>query len=223
MPILVFLVGRSPSAAVTESLAIVAAISAFGALVQAWRGRVDARWAALLAGPGIVGAWLGARLHALVPEIVSVLAFALLVVVAGVELRRARAEERAPTRVRLPLAALAGLGVGVLTGFLGVGGGFLIVPVLTLFAGLALPRAAATSLVVIAVNSLVGFAQHARAAEPGAAAFDARLVALFAAIGIAGSALGLWLAPRIAVRTLQRVFAWTLFAVGAAVALSAVT
>ena len=122
VPILVFLVGRSPSAAVTESLAIVAAISAFGALVQAWRGRVDTRWAALLAGPGIGGAWLGARLHALVPEMVSVLAFALLVVLAGVELlRRARAEERAPTRVRLPLAALAGLGVGVLTGFLGVG------------------------------------------------------------------------------------------------------
>jgi len=223
VPILVLLVGRAPSTAVAESLAIVATISAFGALVQVRRGGVDGRWAALIAGPGIVGAWLGAHLNALVPEIVPLLSFALLAVLAGVELlRRVRAAERPPARVRLPLAALAGLGVGVLTGFLGVGGGFLIVPVLTLLAGLALPRAAGTSLVVIAVNSLVGFAQHARAFEPGAEAFDARLVALFAAIGIAGSALGMWLAPRLALRMLQRVFAWTLFAVGAAVAASAV-
>jgi len=216
VPVLVFLAGRDERTAVTEALAIVAAISAVGALVQLRRGRVDGRWAASLVGPGLLGAWLGAGLHRVVPERVTAASFALLVVAAGVELLRRAGRPPAPVaRVQPALALLAGLGVGVLTGFLGVGGGFLVVPVLVLLARLPLARAAGTSLLVIAANALAGLAAHLLG--PDAARLDLGLVAVFASVGIAGSLVGLGLAPRLPVRALQRGFAGLLFVVGVAV------
>lgn len=220
VPVLVFLAGRDEHAAVVEALAIVGAIALAGALVQAWRGRVDARWAALLIGPGLPGAWLGARLHRLVPESVTALAFGLLVVLAGIELlRRAGRTVTPAARVRAVPALLAGLGVGVLTGFLGVGGGFLIVPVLVLLARLPLERAAGTSLAVIAANSLAGLVAHRLASGASAAPLDMHLIVLFASVGIAGSMAGLALAPHLPAARLQRAFATVLFLVGGAVAL----
>lgn len=220
VPVLVFLAGRDESTAVVEALAIVGAIALVGALVQARRGHVDARWAALLAGPGLPGAWLGARLHRLVPESATALAFALLVVLAGIELLRRAGQKATPAaRVRAVPALLAGLGVGVLTGFLGVGGGFLIVPVLVLLARLSLERATGTSLAVIAANSCAGLAAHRLAAATSAARPDVPLIALFASVGIAGSLAGLALAPRLPAARLQRGFAAVLFLVGGAVAL----
>jgi len=218
VPVLVFLAGRDERTAVSESLAIVAAISAVSALVQARRGRVDRRWATYLIGPGLPGAWLGARLHESVSPRVSALSFALLVAVAGIELLRRSGRASAPVaEVRVGWALLAGLGVGVLTGFLGVGGGFLIVPVLMLFARLPLERASGTSLVVISANALAGLASHVLVGTADAP--DLGLVALFAALGIGGSLVGLALAPRLPARTLQRAFALVLFAVATAVAL----
>jgi len=220
VPILVVLAGRDEHAAVVESLAIVGAIAAAGAVVQARRGRVDGRWAASLVGPGLVGAWLGALLHRVVPESVTRLTFALLVIAAGVEmLRRVGRPASPPTAVHAGRALIAGLGVGVLTGFLGVGGGFLIVPVLVLFAGLPLERATGTSLAVIAGNALSGLVGHLATGATGGPAVDLHLVALFSGVGIAGSLAGLALAPRLPAVHLQRTFAAVLFLVGGAVVL----
>lgn len=220
VPVLVYLAGRDERQAVVESLVIVGAIAAAGALVQLRRGRVELRWAAYLVGPGLVGAWLGAELHRHVSAQVTALAFALLVLLAAFELlRRAGQPVERPGSVRARSALLAGAGVGLLTGFLGVGGGFLIVPVLVLFARLPLERATGTSLVVIAANALAGFIAHTL--TPGSPRPDLRLVAVFATIGAAGSVVGLALAPRLPATILQRVFAALLVLVGGGVAYDA--
>jgi len=220
VPVLVYLAGRDERQAVVESLVIVGAIAAAGALAQLRRGRVDGRWAAYLIGPGLIGAWFGAELHRHVSEQVTALAFALLVLLAAFELLRRAGRHVEPTGgVRASSALLAGAGVGLLTGFLGVGGGFLIVPVLVLFARLPLERATGTSLVVIAVNALAGFLAHALA--PGSPRPDLQLVAVFATVGTAGSLVGLALAPRLPAALLQRVFATLLVLVGGGVAYDA--
>jgi len=220
VPVLVYLAGRDERTAVLESLVIVGAIAATGALVQFRRGRVDLRWAAYLVGPGLVGAWFGAALHRRVPAHVTALAFALLVLLAAFELLRRAGRRVEPSgSVRASSALLAGAGVGLLTGFLGVGGGFLIVPVLVLFARLPLERATGTSLVVIAANAFAGFVAHGLA--PDAPPLDLELVGVFTALGIAGSLVGLELAPRLPAARLQRVFALLLALVGCGVAYDA--
>ena len=220
VPVLVYLAGRDERTAVVESLVIVGAIAVAGALVQLRRGRVDGRWAAYLVGPGLVGAWFGAELHRHVPEKFTALAFALLVLLASFELLRRAGRRVEPSgAVHAGSALLAGAGVGLLTGFLGVGGGFLIVPVLVLFARLPLERAAGTSLVVIAANAFSGFVAHAFA--PEAPRPDLHLVTVFAAVGIAGSLVGVQLAPRLPAALLQRLFAALLALIGCGVAYDA--
>jgi len=220
VPVLVYLAGRDERTAVVESLVIVGAIATAGALVQLWRGRVDGRWAAYLVGPGLVGSWFGAELHRHVPERVTALAFALLVLLAAFELLRRAGRRVEPSGgVRTSWALLAGAGVGLLTGFLGVGGGFLIVPVLVLFARLPIERATGTSLVVIAANAFSGFVAHGRA--PDAPRLDPKIVGVFIALGIAGSLVGLQLAPRLPAARLQRIFALLLALIGCGVGFDA--
>jgi uncharacterized protein len=130
-------------------------------------------------------------------------------------------DTRLPAR-RLDLARAgkvlgAGLTVGFLTGFFGVGGGFVIVPALTLALGLAMPEAVATSLVVIAINS--GAALLARA---GTAHFDWAVIVPFTLAAIAGSLTGKKVADRLSARALTRAFAVLLVAVAIYTATSSI-
>ncbi len=221
VPLLTLLLHRTPHQATVESLVIVALISAVGALMQARRRLVDLRIAFLFAAVGALGAPIGARLHAAVPERATELAFSALVASAAVALWRRAVAPKVPgdpTAWQPAKAVSAAVGVGVLTGFLGVGGGFLLVPAMLLFGGLPIARAAATSLVVIAINSSVAFAaHHAR----GGVTIDLALVGLVAAVGSVGSAFGVVVAPRMAASALQRSFALVLVVVAIAVAIGA--
>jgi uncharacterized membrane protein YfcA len=105
----------------------------------------------------------------------------------------------------------AGVAVGVLTVFLGVGGGFLILPALVLFAGLEMKTAIGTSLAVIAVNCLGGFIGQLRYMD-----FDWRLTFGFLAAAVAGMFAGTTLAGRLATSTLRRGFAWCVLLLGVA-------
>jgi uncharacterized membrane protein YedE/YeeE len=120
---------------------------------------------------------------------------------------------RAASRGALALLALEGLGVGAVTGLLGAGGGFLVVPALALLAGMGMRPAVGTSLLVITLNSLAGLA-----GQLSHAAIDLRLAAIvsaFAAIGVlAGSALSAKLSPE----RLRRMFAWFVLAMAAFIA-----
>ena len=102
---------------------------------------------------------------------------------------------------------LDGLGVGVLTGFVGVGGGFLIVPALVLMGGLRMRQAVATSLVIIALNSSIGFWKHLQHLDEMNLAVDWQTIGLFVLIGAGGSLTGRAVNAKLNQSALQRGFA----------------
>lgn len=162
LPVLVYVVGVEAHTAVPLSLAVVGATSLASVAVRPANGEIEWRIAFIFGSAALVGTYLGSQLTALVPGPILLLTFGLLLVGVGVRMWRVAdpedAEEGARGRPSLMLAA--GAVVGVLTGFLGVGGGFLIVPAMTRVGGLAMSRAVRTSLVVIAMSSITGLAAH---------------------------------------------------------------
>lgn len=220
VPVLVYVAGVDPRDAVGMSLAIVGATSLAAGLLHFRSGQVDGRLAAVFGLLGIGGAWVGARLtRALRPELLLAL-FALVMLAAGMAmlLRRHAEPPSGRTAVRrprpLPLVPVA-LGLGVLTGFLGVGGGFLIVPALVVFARAPMRIAIGTSLFVISANSAAGWLAHLGEGDPHAA-----LTAAFAAVAILGSIAGERLARRSPPAALRTAFAVLILALGAAILLA---
>lgn len=209
VPTLAYLLGHHEKAAIAESLAIVGAIALATSLLRLRSGDIAWRTAALFAAPGLAGTYAGARLAALAPGTVQLLVFAAVMALAAYRMwKRSSQPARAASPPRSPWRlALDGLGVGVLTGFVGVGGGFLIVPALVLLGGLEMRRATATSLVVIAANSAVGFTTHARALSQMGLEIAWVAVGVFAAVGIAAALAGRSLHGRFNERTMQRSFA----------------
>ena len=223
VPLLVYAGGIAPADAIVMSLAIVAVTSLVAALLHARTGGVAWGTAGLFAAAGAAGAFAGAQLtYLLPPELLLVLFGILLVAIGGLMLfrtrprlaRRAAACPAAPRGVAIILGA--GAAVGALTGFLGVGGGFLIVPALVFLCRLDMKRAIGTSLVVIASNSAAGLVGHL-----GHGSIDAPATALFVAFATLGAVLGHALAARTRAERLQRGFAGFVLAVGGAVAAQA--
>jgi uncharacterized membrane protein YfcA len=210
VPVLVFVAGVAPGDAVGMSLAIVGATAVTAAALHAREGRVAWRVAAPFAVAGMAGAIVGARFTRLVPEPALLGAFAALMLLVGGWMLSGGARRLAGRERHAPLATslAAGFGVGGLTGFLGVGGGFLIVPALMLFAGLPVHRAAATSLVVIAVNASAGLAAHLRHGVPAGAT-----LALTAA-AVAGALAGRQLFASASPDALRRGFAVLVTVIG---------
>lgn len=162
LPVLVYILGVEPHAAVPLSLAIVGTTSVMSVAVHARSS--DIRWgtALLVGGTALGGTYLGSRLTSLVPGSVLLLSFGLLLVLVGFRMWRTPEANEDTTTLpqRLSLMLGAGSFVGLLTGFLGVGGGFLIVPALVKVGGLGMCQAIRTSLVVIAMSSLAGLGAH---------------------------------------------------------------
>jgi uncharacterized protein len=206
VPVLVYVAGIEAKESIAMSLAIVGATSFIGSLLHGRKGKLDLRVAATFGGAGIIGAYFGARLTQLVASGSLLLIFAALMLTVAV-LMLARQDRPAAEAQRhegkLLHTLLAGLGVGVLTGFLGVGGGFLVVPALVLFAGLPMPLAIGTSLLVIAINSTAGFVGHL-----GEGRLQFSLTAAFTAMAVAGTFVGERFARRVPAQKLQQVFAY---------------
>lgn len=211
VPIFVYALGTEPKPAIAMSLAVVALTSAIGAIGH-WRaGHVNLRVGAIFAGVAMVGTVVGTRLSAFVPGVVQLVLLALLMATAAVVMLRGRPHDAEPPSLRLGLPALvaAAAGVGMLTGLVGIGGGFLIVPALVAL-GVPIRDAVGSSLAIICVNALTGFLGLA-----GRVPVDWRAVALVAAGTAPGIAAGVALQPRVRPRELRRAFAWFLFVVAA--------
>ncbi len=205
VPLLVYVLGVEPRTAIAMSLVVVGITSASGALMHAWAGRVRWRTALVFGAGGMTGAFLGGRINPLIPANTLLLLFAGVMAAAAVAmLRRKEAPaSSASTLAPVPVARvlMQGLAVGLLSGLVGAGGGFLIVPALALV-GLPMPVAAATSLVVIALQSAAGFAGHLGQVQLPWALTGAVLMA-----AMTGSLVGGRLASHVAPATLRRGFA----------------
>jgi uncharacterized protein len=185
VPVLVYLLGEPVKDATTESLLVVGTAALFGAADHARIGGVELTGLTFGAA-GAGGAIAGTALNRLVGGRAILLAFAALLLAAAVAMLRRGPES--PARGRKPSfvrVAPAGLGTGVLTGFFGVGGGFVIVPALVLLLGLPLTLAVGTSLLVIALTS--GAALAARLAS---GSIDWIIVFAFTGAAIAGAVAG---------------------------------
>ncbi len=206
VPALVYLVGQPPQAAVTTSLAIVGANSALGAFFHHAQGTLNWKVALVFGSIGMVTAYLAAGLSKLFSPALLLVAFALLMLFIGgmMVLRRERStsETGATQRTNVPLTLAGGAGVGLLTGLLGVGGGFLIVPALVMLVGLPMNQAIGTSLVVITANSAAGLLGHL-AASP----LDMTLTLIFVSAGLVGTFVGARLAQRLPATRLRQAFA----------------
>lgn len=212
VPALVYLVGQSPQVAVVTSLAIVGANSAMGAMFHRTQGTLNWRVALLFGGSGMIVAYFAADWSKRLSPDLLMVAFAVLMLVIGVLLivRKPPADAPEVQEIALWRVVLSGGVVGLLTGILGVGGGFLIVPALVMLLGLPMAQAVGTSLVVIAMNSLAGFAGHW-----GDAALDVTSLVVFVVAGLAGTFAGARLAHRLPADLLRRVFA--VFVIGLAI------
>ena len=214
VPVLVYLVGQDEKVAIAGSLGVVGSIALAGALPYIRRRMIDGRSLLLFGVPGMGGTWIGAWLAAFVSGAVQLSAFALVMLLAAVMmLRPVAARATAAPRVAWKIVA-DGLVVGVLTGFVGVGGGFLIVPALVLLGGLSMHRAVATSLAIIALKSFSGFIKYLDVLADSGQQLDWSVLAQVTILGIAGSLLGHRLARRLHQDRLKQGFGIFLIAMG---------
>lgn len=219
VPVLVYLVGQDEKVAFAGSLAIVGLISLVSAIVYARKDQVDWRSAMFFGLPGMVGAVLGAYFARYIPSWMQMLLFAALLLVAAWLMFRPINLDDAPTEPRaFWKVGLDGLIVGALTGLVGVGGGFLIIPALVLLGGLSMNVAVGTSLVIITMKSASGFWEYLHVLEDLNLSLDWGLIGLFAVLGIAGAQVGQKLNSRLPQVLLRRLFAVFLLFMGAFIA-----
>jgi uncharacterized membrane protein YfcA len=212
IPVLVYVAGVPAESAVGMSLVIVGATSLVGALLHLRRGNVALKPSLLFAATGMAGAYIGSAGTHLLSRRSLMLLFAGIMLVVGIRMWRSTVGTLAKGFFSVPRCLLVGLAVGLLTGFLGIGGGFLIVPALVLYAGLDSRTAVGTSLAVITLNSITGVAGQLRFAN-----LDWPLLVGFLAFALGGMVLGAILANRLAETRLRRLFATTVLILAVAV------
>jgi len=217
VPLLLYVVGlRNPHVVIGTS-ALAVALNAFASLAQHARaGTVKWPCAATFAGAGIVGALIGSTLGKMVEGERLLAFFALAMIGVGLSMLRGRSGEGDPAvrmdRKMAPRLIATGLGAGLLSGFFGIGGGFLIVPGLIVSSGMPILNAVGSSLLSVGTFGITTAANYA-----ASGLVNWEIAALFIAGGVVGGAFGMRLAVRLAARrgTLTKVFAAVLFAVAA--------
>lgn len=208
LPILVYAVGLEPKQAIATSLLVVGVTSAAAVAPHARAGRVQVRVGAGFGAASMAGAFAGGRVAHLLPSALLLVAFAMMMLVTGLAMLRGRHANVARAGAR-PWGKIlvVGVAIGALTGVIGAGGGFVIVPALVLLLGLPMTEAVATSLLIIAANSLAGFAGYV-----GAVSIDWHVATWVTGAAVTGSVLGALGAGRIAQEVLRRAFAWLVLA-----------
>ena len=218
VPVLHYLLKQPEQIAIGGSLLVVGLIATAACIPYALAKQVDWRKALWFGVPGMLGAWLGASLARWVPGAVQLALFAGVMLIAAWRMLRS-APVAATEHVPHPFAVVVGgAAVGALSGLVGVGGGFLIVPALVLLAAVPMSNAVGTSLAVIAMNSFTGFGKYLHVLNAKGVALDWPTLLVIALIGIAGSVAGSRLGRRLPQATLRRVFGVFLVVMGLFVA-----
>jgi uncharacterized protein len=216
VPILVYVAGFEAKEAIAASLFVVGVTSAVSVLSHARGGRVMWRTGLIFGAAGMAGAFAGGLLGGHIPGQILLIAFAIMMVATSVAMLRGRKKKKsdhgaAPVKHELPLGRvlLDGAVVGLITGLVGAGGGFLVVPALALLGGLPMSVAVGTSLVVIAMKSFAGLAGYLTTVQ-----LDWGLTLGVTAAAIVGSLIGSKLAGRIPEAALRKAFGWFVLLMG---------
>ncbi|MFG1889439.1 sulfite exporter TauE/SafE family protein [Micromonospora sp. NPDC049051] len=211
VPLLVYVADLPAREAIATSLLVVGVTSVVGALPHARAGRVRWRTGLLFGAAGMAGAYAGGRLAAYVPAAVLLAGFAVMMLATATAMLRGRRAGPGRQRRELPMARvlLDGVLVGLVTGLVGAGGGFLVVPALALLGGLPMPVAVGTSLVVIAMKSFAGLAGYLSTVD-----IDPGLATAVTAAAVVGSLAGGRLAGRVPEAVLRAAFGWFVAAMG---------
>lgn len=225
VPILVYLLALSPVTATAYSLFVVGSTSLVGAIRNVIKGMVDIKVAVVFAIPAFIAVYLTRRylVPAIPEELVTIgdfvltkdlgimLFFALIMLAASYSMIKGRKEKEVEkdAKLKIPLIVLEGIVVGMLTGIVGAGGGFLIIPALVLFANLPMKRAVATSLLIIAVKSLIGFLGDVQNLV-----IDWTFLLTFTGISIIGIFIGIYLNKFIDGKSLKKAFGWFVLVMG---------
>ncbi len=205
VPFLVYALGMETKEAIATSLLVVAITSAAAMVSHARAGRVRWRTGALFGAAGMAGAYAGGRLAAFIPGAWLLVAFGLMMLATAFAMLRpskgrALASEEKP-ELSVVRVVLDGLVVGLVTGLVGAGGGFLVVPALALLGGLPMSAAIGTSLLVIAMKSSAGFAGYLHSVD-----VNFPLALGFSAVAVVGSLLGSRWAGKLSQATLRKAF-----------------
>ncbi len=218
VPVLVYLLGQEEKVAIASSLAIVGLIALIGSALQLQQKLINWRAVWLFGLPGMLGTYAGAWLSSFTSGAVQLMVFALVMLLSAWFMLRPDELTDQDARSRcaraLPKIALDGLLVGALTGFVGVGGGFLIVPALTLLGGLSIRRAIATSLVIIALKAFAGFFKYTQILAEQNLSLDLNVIFAVTALGVIGSVGGNQIGSYLPQHRLQRGFGYFLILMG---------
>ncbi len=209
VPALIYLAGLSVKDAVANSLAIVTITSFVALLLMAKRKNIDWRVGLIFSTISILGAYLGAKLAVLVPDLLILMLFYSVMLMSGfsmIEKAMSKTQIMKAPRVSVLKLASLGVGLGAFTGLVGAGGGFLVVPVLIIYAGLGVKIAIGTSLLVVSFKSLaafIGYSSHA--------VIDYSLISYLTALAALGAMAGVLIGSRISESKLQLLFGLTIF------------
>jgi hypothetical protein len=206
VPLLVYVAGLPAKEAIATSLLVVGTTSAVAVIPHARAGRVRWRTGLIFGVAGMTGAYAGGRLAAYIPGTVLLAGFALMMLATSIAMIRGRRPKPGkPVPHELPVLHVIadGVVVGLVTGLVGAGGGFLVVPALALLGGLPMPVAVGTSLLVIAMKSYAGLAGYLSTVH-----INWALAAAVTAAAVLGSLAGGKLAGRIPEQLLRKTFGW---------------
>ena len=221
VPILVYVMGLEAKTAIAMSLAIVGVVSLIGVIPHWQQGNVNLKTAINFTPPAMFGAFLGARIATwpFVTNTLQLVCFAVMMLIASYFMIRKpqkilgeHVELSVPEKERLKYPWLAitaeGLGVGILTGFVGVGGGFAIIPALVLLGRIPMKEAIGTSLLIITFKSATGFIGYLNQVN-----INWNLMLTFTTVAVLGVIGGAYCSAKIPGAKLQRAFGYFLMAI----------
>jgi len=222
VPVLVYAADIPAKSAIIMSLIIVACTSLIATYNHARQKHVCWKTGAIFGSAGMVGAFLGGRLSAYIPSALLLVLLGIVMLIASLSMIFREKSPRLTINypclkntsfcpMELPILAilLDGFFLGIITGLVGVGGGFLLVPALTHLAALPIHAAIGTSLFIIALQSSAGLAGHASHLN-----IDFELTALITSLAIVGSFIGSKIAPYISANLLKRSFGYFVLLIG---------
>jgi uncharacterized membrane protein YfcA len=206
VPLLMYGLGYTEKLAIATALAIVGSISATTALVGIKQKKVNWTLVLYFGGPSMISAYVGAWASSYVSGQAQILVLAVVMLAAAWKMFHSF-KVHTPHEINRLLTIMQGIGVGLLTGFVGVGGGFLIVPALVLLGGITMNQAVFTSLVVISINSGSGFIKYQSILQDNNQLLDWSTIGIISSIGIVGSFVGQHYSTTLPQKKIKQAFA----------------